>query len=557
MLSLNPKHLKRYRDLAWLLYKYGRSDLVQQAGLAESFPAQEGAAGSDAGADPEKCALQLARDLESLGPAYVKLGQLLSTRPDFLPQPYLDALARLQDHTDPVPWDQVLEVMKSELAADPKHIFTHLDPHPLAAASLGQVHRATLRDGRHVVVKVQRPGIRKPLLEDLDAFDELSKFMDEHTEFGHQYQLRRLVRNLRESILRELNYAQEARNATTLADNLRRFHRIVVPRPIEDFSTTRVLTMEYIAGSKITDLSPTVLIELDREPLADELFNAYLHQVLVDGVFHADPHPGNLALTRDRRIVLMDFGLVVRVAPQMRAHLIRLLLAVCNGDGDDAAAIGEETGEKQKQFNSAEFHRRIRKIVAENVHNSAEETTAGRAIMNIQKAAGETGLFLPDEMVMLGKTLMHLDRVVITLSPKFDPNAAIQRHASNIMQSHSRQRVSAAALYQSLLETTEFAQEFPARANKLFKTLANNEFEVHVDAIDETKILRGVHKIANRITAGLVVAALIVGASLMMQLDTKDKIMGYPALALIFFVVSAIAGARLYWKATFSDQKDM
>lgn len=551
MISLKPQYLARYKDIAALFLKYGRSDLVRSSGLADQLGEIEVDEIAATGKPDE-----LVKDFEKLGPAFIKLGQLLSTRPDFLPQPYLEAFARLQDDTEPFPFYEVRTVIEEELGANLSKVFPEFDEKPLASASLGQVHRATLRDGREMVVKVQRPGIRERLEKDLAALSELADALTKHSRFGKRYQIDQIIATLKQTLVRELDYRLEAQNARVLAANLAGFQRIVIPTPIDDFVTSRVLTMEFIPGVKITDVSPAVLIELDRPKLADDLFRAYLHQVLVDGVFHADPHPGNLSLTQDRRIALLDFGMVVRIAPGLQRHLVKLLLAISEGRGDEAARIAEEMGEQQNDFQGPEFTKRIQTIVADNQEMPLERLNAGRVMLYIQKAAGETGIVLPNEVVMIGKTLMNLDRVVSTLHPQFNPNEALRKHATEIIQGHSSRNLSLSTLYQSLLEATEFAQELPRRANQISRVLAENRFKVDINAFDEAKLIRGLHRVANRITAGLVVAALIIGASLIMRQDADWKIFGYPAIATAFFLISAFAGAVLLHKAMFQDIED-
>jgi ubiquinone biosynthesis protein len=551
MISLKPQNLSRYKDIAALFLKYGRSNIVRGSILSDEIGEIDLDNWTDDG-KPE----QLARDFERLGPAFIKLGQLLSTRPDFLPQPYLDAFARLQDDNEPIPFGQVHKVIEEELGVSLSKIFPEFDEKPLATASLGQVHRGSLRDGRQIVVKVQRPGVRARLDKDLEALTELADAISKYSEFGRRYQLTQIIATLRQTLVRELDYRTEAQNARILSHNLTGFKRLVVPKPIDDFVTSRVLTMEYLSGVKITDVSPAVLIELDREELADDLFQAYLHQVLVDGIFHADPHPGNLSLTRDNRIGLLDFGMVVRIPPGLQRNLVKLLLAISEGRGDDAARIAEEIGEKENDFNAPDFTRRIQTIVGENQDSTLERLNAGRVILYIQKAAGETGIMLPNEVVMIGKTLMNLDKVVSTLNPQFNPNEALRRHATSIIQGHQYRNVSLSTLYQSLMEASEFAQEMPRRLNQITRLVAENRLKVDVNAIDEAKLIRGLHRVANRITAGLVTAALIIGASLIMRQETEWKIFGYPAIALVFFIISAVAGGALLNKAMFQDPED-
>lgn len=272
VVSLKPERLRRYKDVAMLLIKYGRSDLISPAGLENSILPEEIATETGTIAPAE----ELAKDLEKLGPTFIKLGQLLSTRADLLPGPYLDALTRLQDRIEPFPYEEVERIVSGELGVRISKAFTEFDPVPLAAASLAQVHRAWMRDGRAVVVKVQRPGIRELIVGDLDALGEISHFLDLHTELGKRYEFENMLVQLRKSLLRELDFTIEANNLHTISENLIDFDQIVIPEPVDDYTTTRVLTMEYIAGKKITALNPLRLLEIDGASLADELFSAYL-----------------------------------------------------------------------------------------------------------------------------------------------------------------------------------------------------------------------------------------------------------------------------------------
>ncbi|HZR47679.1 MAG TPA: AarF/ABC1/UbiB kinase family protein, partial [Candidatus Manganitrophaceae bacterium] len=390
-LSLKPQHLRRYKDFALLFLKYGNSDLVRQLGMEEILDEKEGALPAGAEYKPE----QLTDDLEKMGPTFVKLGQLLSSRSDLLPPPYLNALARLQDDVKPFSYEEVEQIITGELGVRISKGFSYFNPHPLAAASLGQVHEAALRDGRPVVVKVQRPGIRSQILQDLEVLDEIADFLDAHTEAGKRYQFVKLLDEFRKSLLRELDYRKEASNLVALAKNLEGFEGIEVPSPIEDYTTSRVLTMEYITGKKITSLGPLVKVELDGAALADELFRAYLKQVLVDGLFHADPHPGNVYLTDDRRIALLDLGMVGRVAPQMQECLLQLLLAISEGEAETVAEIVIKISEKRDGFEEMEFRRQIAGLVIEMKDASLQEIDIGKVILGLVRHAGAQGLRVP------------------------------------------------------------------------------------------------------------------------------------------------------------------
>ncbi len=553
-ISLKTEHLKRYKDIAWLLMKYGRSDLVKRAGLEETLEGDEAHESETEKAAPAE-AKELANDLEKMGPTFIKLAQLLSTRADLLPPSYLESLARLQDNVAPFPFDEVEKIVAAELGVRISKAFKEFESTPMAAASLGQVHRAWMRDERAVVVKVQRPGIRERIIEDVEAMQSIAEFLDAHTEAGQRYDFQIMLEQFRKSLLRELDYRQEARNLVTFADNLRSFNRIVVPSPIEDFTTSRVLTMDYIKGQKITSLSPLARIELDGFQLAEHLFQAYLHQILVDGFFHADPHPGNVFLTDNNDIALIDLGMVGRVTPRFQEGLMQLLLAISEGRGDEAAELTIKLGERKTDFDDAKFRRHIADLVVQHQTVRLENIDAGRAVLAITQISGEYGFRLPPEFTMIGKTLLNLDQVVHTLDPQFDPNFAIRNYSTVLMQERIRKSFSPGNIFSTLLDLKEFAEKVPGRINSLVDGIASNGLELKVDAIDETRLMEGFQKIANRITAGLLLAALIIGAALLMRVETDFKLFGYPGLAIIFFLIAACGALFLVYNILFKDEK--
>jgi predicted unusual protein kinase regulating ubiquinone biosynthesis (AarF/ABC1/UbiB family) len=550
VVSLKPERLRRYKDVAMLLIKYGRSDLISAAGLEGSVLPDEIAV--EAASAPAE---DLAKDLEKLGPTFIKLGQLLSTRADLLPGPYLDALERLQDHIEPFPYEEVERIVSGELGVRISKAFTDFDPTPLAAASLSQVHKASMRDGREVVVKVQRPDIRDVIVGDLEALGEIASFLDQHTELGRRYEFDNMLVHLRKSLLRELDFTIEANNLHSIAENLVDFENIVIPEPIDDFTTTRVLTMEYIAGKKITALNPLRLLEIDGGLLADELFSAYLKQFLVDGLFHADPHPGNVFLTDDDRIALLDLGMVGRVTRTFQDNLLRLLLAISEGRGEMAAQAAIRMGEPKEGFDRSAFERRITDLVSEHGDAVLSQADAGKVTLEITKISADCWFRLPAEFTMFAKALLNLDRVVYTLDQNFDPNVVIRDRANEILQRNILKSVAPNNLLSCVVDLKEFAEKLPNRVNRILDAAGNNELRFKVDAIDEKVVMEGLQKVANRITLGLVVAALIVGAAMLMRVETSFRIFGYPGLAMIFFLLAAAAGLILAFNILFYDEK--
>ena len=545
------EQLKRYKDIIALLIKYGRSDLVREAGLSTPAIRRESLALIGKEPQPE----ELASDLENLGATFIKLGQLLSTRGDLLPEPYLDALARLQDKVEPFSFEEVDAIVSSELGIRISKAFAEFDPEPLAAASLAQVHRAWMRDGRAVVVKVQRPGVREQIVNDLEALEEVATFIDAHTEIGKRYEFVNMLEDLRRSLLREIDFQREGNNLIKLGDSLSSFRLIVIPEPIDDFTTSRVLTMDYIPGKKITALSPLRLMEVDGAKLSEELFRAYLKQTLVDGFFHADPHPGNVFLTDDNRIALLDLGMVSNIGSTFQENYLRLLLAISNGRGDEAAEISIKMGEPKARFDDSDFRHRVADLVAEHADTALDRIDAGQVVLRIQRIAADTWFRLPPEFTMIAKTLMNLDRVVYILAPNFDPNAIIKEEATSLILRNLVKSVEPGQVMSGVLEVKEFVERFPARINKILDAIGNNELKIGVDAIDERVLLDGLQKVANRITIGLVLAALIVGAALLMRVETSFQLFGYPGLPMIFFLLAAIGALVLIFNILLYDKK--
>lgn len=534
------EHLAVYRDIARLLFKYGRrDDLVSRFGLSDVL-GDEVEDETEEGAPEE-----LADDLEAMGPTFVKLGQVLATRADLLPPPYLRALSRLEDDVDPIPFAEVEAIVEDELGVRLSKAFARFESEPVASASLGQVHRAELRDGRPVAVKVQRPGIRRRVRDDLDALERLAELADRHTGAGRHFAFTRLLHEFRRSLRRELDYRQEAENLVTLGDNLRGYERIVVPEPIADYTTDRVLTMELVQGRKITAIGPLGQLEIDGRALAEDLFSAYLDQIVADGFLHADPHPGNVFITDDGRLALLDLGMVAHLTQGIRESLLKLLLAVTEGEVEESVEAAKALGEELPSFDEDHLRREVTELVAQHQQATAGEIEVGTVVMELSRVSREAGLRPPPELALLIRALLNLDRVGRTLDPDFDPNEAVRRNAAELMTRQMWASASPSNLFGAALEAKEFAEKLPGRVNRIAEALANGEFTVNVESLDEDRIVNGLHRMANRIAMGLVIAALILGAAMLMQVQTEARILGYPALAMVFFLIAAVTGLGL------------
>lgn len=526
-----------------LLLKHAKVNLTQDGTV------------SDVDGEESSSAEALAEDLERLGPTFVKIGQLLSTRSDLMPPAYLDALSRLQDKVAPLPHDEIVAAVQDHLGVRISKAFESFDTTPVGSASLGQVHRAVLRDGREVAVKIQRPGIRKEILADLDSLQEIAELVDAHTRFGERYHTARILSEFRGTLLKELDYNKEARNLIELKKNLEGYKNLRVPEVVDSYSCSTVLTMDYMAGTKVTSLSGAVLLEVDGEGLADEVFSAYLKQILIDGFYHADPHPGNLLLTPDRRIAILDLGMVGRLNARMKDQLVHLLTGIAQGDGQQVAEAALRLGDSHRAvIDRTGFTSAIESILGESKDSSIQDLQIGGVVLQIMQAASAAGIRIPAEISLLGKTFLNLDRLGIALSPRFNPRDAIRRNLEYVSRARLKDSFSLASLMGSITEAKDFLSKLPVRINEISELLATNSLRVKVDSIDEHRLMVGLQKIANRITVGLLLASFIVGSSLLARVETSFQIFGYPGLAMVFFMIAAIGALGLMFQIFFKDE---
>lgn len=548
-MSILSDNLVRYRKFLSFMLKYWNSDLLHETA---SNAMEEETAGEISNYDqtPE----ELVEDLKKMGPTYIKLGQLLSTRPDLLPDRYLEALSSLQDDLPTIPFDEVREIVEGEIGDRISKAFNNFQEEPLASASIGQVHLAELRSGKKVAVKVQRPGIRKQFLADLDTLEEVADLAVKHTEIGKQYAFSDVLSELRRIMLHELDYLREADNLVTLGTNLKFYRRLIVPQPVPDYTTSKVLTMEYVKGEKITHISPLRKIEEDHTPLIDELVKGYLKQIVIDGFVHADPHPGNVHLLQNNKLALIDLGMVAQFSNKMQDYLLRLLLGLSKNNGEVISDILLEMSEKSEFTEEKDFRRHINNMVIDSKNSTAQDMQTGKLVIQMNRSAAQNGIHLPVEVNILGKILLNMDQIIAALAPEFDLRDAVRRHVTNLMENKMRKDLAPEDLFSVLLESKKLAENLPERINKITENLANNEFSIKIDSLDEKRLTDGFQKVANRITLGLIIAAMIVGAAMLMRVPSSFTLFGYPGLAIIFFMLAAIGGIALSYTILFKDE---
>jgi len=587
---LAPRYLPRLAATIGLFTRYGLADFAKQQGL-EGLP-HEPEPGEDHGDSPQR-AEAFRKRLVELGPAYIKLGQVLSTRPDLLPPSYIEQLEKLQDDVPPVPVAEIIEIIEHELQGRLSKLFASFDDEPLGAASLGQVHAAELRDGRAVVVKVQRPNIRNTLADDIAFFQELAQFLAEHTAAGARVDIVGIVQQLERALSDELDYRIEARNDMSFRRSLAEFPRILVPRVIEAYTTERVLTTERIRGTKIDDITPLTRIEHDFRPVADDLTRAYLKQITIDGHFHADPHPGNVFVVlpntgnpltpsevkaTDRRAVqrpattplakveneaqrqaapqppdidvklaLIDFGMTARLSTELREQVVRLLLDLADNRGDDAAGAMVEIGDELPGFDRDAYTREIAGLMARNYSLSIGELDTGKVLYELINISFQRGLRLPAELTLLAKTLFNLDAVTKAIDTSYSPIPTIREFGNQIAADRARRELNPRRLYQLATEGGDLLMALPHRIDLITEALAANEFETKINVPQLTLMMQGLQKVANRIFSGLVLAGLLVASAMLLPYHRTLGTSG--------FVLAGVIGVWMVLAIVWSDRE--
>src|SRR5688572_23657374 len=583
---LSPRYLPRLAATVGLFTRYGLKDFAKRQGLEglAAEEAEEHPSGNGDGVIERARAFR--KRLVELGPAYMKLGQVLSTRPDLLPEPYIRELEKLQDDVPPIPAEQVVEVVETELCARLSKLFVEFEQEPLGTASLGQVHAAVLRGGRDVVVKVQRPGIRAQLADDIEFFREVASFLTAHTSAGQRIDMVGVIQQLERALADELDYRVEARNAASFRRALAGFPRLLIPKVIEAFTTEKVLTTERIRGAKIDDVSPLSRLEHDFRPVAEELTEAYLKMITIDGHFHADPHPGNIfvvlpefdnpmtpsevvanerretprpavtPLARieeqarreaapqprdvDAKLAMIDFGMTARLSTTMREAIVRLLLSISDNRGDEAASTLIELGDPLPSFDRTAYTRETATIIARNYDLAVGEVEAGKILYELINSAYQRGLRLPAELTLLAKALFNLDAITRALDPSFSPIQTIREFANRIAADRVRRELSPRRLFQLVTEGGELLNALPHRLDLITEQMAANEFQIRMDVPQTHLLLDGMRKLANRIFSGLVLAGLIVASAMLMPHRRSLGTAGFGIAAVIglYMVVS-------------------
>jgi predicted unusual protein kinase regulating ubiquinone biosynthesis (AarF/ABC1/UbiB family) len=545
-LASSEGKLTRRTTILRFLFRYRKSGVFNGLSLEPAMLDEEVVEDGS----PEK----FADELEALGPTFVKLGQMLSTRPDLVPPAYASALERMQEKVSPVPFEVIREQVEDTLGVRISKAYASFDEAPLGCASLAQVHRATLRDGREVAVKVQRPGVAQQLMSDLELLRGITDTADRFTSVGRNVRFSEWLGEFARSLTAELDYVAEAENLDRFREHLAPFRQLWVPAPIWDYCGKRVLTMELADGRRVDQISGLRRTEQGMTPLAEDLLRGYLDQIFVHGEIHADPHPGNLRVTEEGRLAIFDLGMVANVPPRQRDRLLKLLFAAVDGRGEQVAEECIALGIRLEDYDEPRFLREVGQLVARYGAHQAS-MSEGRVVLELVRIASQCGLRPPPELSLLGKTLLNLDTVCHLLSPELDTQGVVEDQLQHVMRARLRKSLSSPNLASEMMEVQALLRDGPRKLSDILSLVAENRFQLRVTGLEESRLMENLQKIANRIAVGVITASLILASAMMMRVPSTHTLWGYPVVALLLFLLGVALGAGIIVSSLLSDHR--
>ena len=473
--------------------------------------------------------------LEELGTTFVKFGQLLSSRPDLLPDVYIEELEQLVDDVPPFPFDAARRIVDEEIGLE---IFARLDEQPLACASIAQIHAGLLRTGREVVVKVRRPRIEEEVALDLELLRSLTSFAEGRSRTARLLQLSALADELEAHLTAELNFVEEAHGSELIARVVSDHEHLVVPAVVHPYVTERVLVQERIVGVRVSDDHG---LEPDRaETLARELFDAYVQQITVHGVYHADPHRGNILLTEDGRLALIDFGLIGRLDDDTRRALGLLLLALAQNRADDVGDLILGLSLTTLTSDEAGFSHDLRRKLPRYHWRPLSGIRAGEALADLQRIALVHGIALPTSFALVGKTLSQADSVARSLDPELDPIVLLEEDGVEVMLRETERRLEPTNLLALAYTQGEPLLRLPRRLGQLASRLETGTLKVGIQPTGLQELEHVARSTANRVGAAMIISALLIASALMARVNDT--------VALVGFVLSVGLGLFELWR---------
>jgi ubiquinone biosynthesis protein len=482
-----------------------------------------------------------------LGPTFIKLAQLLSSRPDLITKQFADEFKKLQDEVPPFPTEEAKKIIEDESKLPMEEIFRTFDDKPLAAASIAQVHYATLSSGADVIIKVQRPGINDQI--DINIMFTVASLLDRYVPESRFFNPKGIVEEFSRTIRKELNFIEEARNCKRFRKNFEESPDIYIPMIYDEFTTRKVLVMERIKGARIDNIAGIESMGVERRHLATIGVNAYFKQILEDGFFHADPHPGNIFVMPDGRIGLMDFGIVGRVSPELREIIAKTLLALLNKDFDKLTDQYIELGYVSEDMDVGVLRKEFKADLTDFLEPlyglTLKELNFSEYIDTVTRIALKHNMKVPSDLLLINKAMLIVENIARVLDPDFDFISAAEPYAIKLM----KQRISPGRIYEKTVKNIEeigdFAVLFPKQMRQIIRKILSGDIHMKLTHVGLDRLIRDMDRSSNRIAFSMVISAVLLSSAIMHATGVGPKLYGLSLFALISFGAASFLGIWL------------
>ncbi|WP_183255927.1 ABC1 kinase family protein [Anoxybacteroides tepidamans] len=550
MIGKRMRHMSRYRDIAVALLRHGFEMVVEEIGFSQLLSLPQRLRVDKKEKNEKTIGERIRLVLEELGPTFVKLGQLASTRPDLIPEHIIRELEKLQDQVPPFSFADVRRIIEEELGEKLDHIFHSFEEAPLAAASIGQVHRAVLHSGEKVAVKIQRPHIASIMETDLEILQDLTVLAERRLAWAAQYQMRDILDELSKSLRLELDYTVEARNAEKFSKQFQSDPTIYVPKVFWDYSTKKVLTMEYVEGIKLGELERLKQRGYNLKILAERLAKGMFQQIFMKGFFHGDPHPGNVLALPGNVIAFIDFGMVGRITSEMKYHLSSFMIALMRQSTDGIMKTIGDMGLVPDDVDVSQLREDIEKLREKYYHIPLSQVSLGVAVHDLLHVAFRHSIRIPSDLTLLGKALLTVEGVVEKLDPDFSIIDIAEPFGRQLLKERLRPKNVAEMAWKRLSDYGELFVDLPKNVKELTRLMKQGKVRLEIGIPDLDFLLRKLDQISNRLSFSIVLLSfsiimvgIIIGSSMGRQSTLLWKI---PAIEIGFFVATLMFCWLLY-----------
>ncbi len=547
------RNLGRIRQVAQVFIAQGFGHLVAQMGLQRAVPFRRRLAHEELGRLPEEgtAPVRLRRAFEQLGPTFIKLGQVLSGRPDLVTAQFADEFKKLRDEVPPFGFDEAREIVEAELGSPLDALFMEFDPVPVAAASIAQVHKAVLNDGTKVVVKVRRPAIEKKLRQDISILKGIAGLLEKHVPESHIFNPTAIVDEFARTVRREMDFTIEADNAVRLAENFKDSSSLYIPEVYMEYTSKGVLTMERISGIRISEVAMLDIAGFDRKRLAKMGAEAFFKQVLEDGFFHADPHSGNMFVMPDGRIGLVDFGIVGRLSEEDMEVIADTFLALVNKDFDGLVQqyinMGFVTEDVDLDKFRHEFKHDLVELIEPLYGKKIKQISLSDYIDRVTRLALRHNLKFPSDLILMNKALLTIEALGRELDPDFDFIEVAKPYTYRLIKKKYSPRRYSHRMRRRVMDLSDFFGSLPRQARIIIRKFIKDDIVVGMEVKGFEKFIRDFDRSTNRISFAVVIAAIIIGSSVIIHSGKGRLVLGYPFLGLFGYVIAGLLGLWLVW----------